>query len=65
VSLETKYVFVLAGFCVVLMIVGTFAAKVLSTSPPRVMRVVFPVIAGLTLAAFATLTYIARAHVKG
>jgi hypothetical protein len=65
VSLENKFVLVLAGYCVVLLIVGTVISKVLSTAPPRVMRVVFPVVAGITLGVFAALTYIARAHVKG
>jgi hypothetical protein len=65
VTTETKFVFVLAGFSVLLLIGGTAIAKVLSTAPPRVMRAVWPVVAALTGACFATLVYIARVHVKG
>jgi hypothetical protein len=65
VSTETKFVFVLAGFCVVLLVVGSLVAKVLASAPPRVMRAAWPVVAALTGACFATLVYIARVHVKG
>lgn len=62
---ETKFVFVLAGFSVLLLIVGTVVAKALSSAPPRVIRTVWPVAAALTGVCFATLVYIARVHVKG
>lgn len=62
---EDKFVLVLAGFSVFLLIAGTLVAKALSTAPPRVMRAVWPFAAGLTGACFATLVYIARVHVKG
>jgi hypothetical protein len=65
VSTETKFVFILAGFCVLLLIVGTVIAKVLSTAPPRVMRTVWPVVAVVTAICYATLVYVARIHVKG
>jgi hypothetical protein len=65
VSIETKFVFILAGFCVVLLIVGTIIAKWLSTAPPRVLRTVWPVVAVVTGACYATLVYVARVHVKG
>lgn len=62
---ETKFVLVLAGFCVLLLIAGTVVAKILSTAPPRVMRALWPVAAALTGACFAALVYVARVHVKG
>jgi hypothetical protein len=65
VDTETKFVFVLAGFSVLLLIVGTLIAKALSTAPPRVIRTVWPVVAALTGVCYATLVYIARVHVKG
>jgi hypothetical protein len=65
VSTEDKFVYILAGFCVLLLAVGTLIAKVLSTAPPRVMRAVWPVIALVTGVCYATLVYVARIHVKG
>jgi hypothetical protein len=65
VDTETKFVFILAGFCVLLLVGGTLIAKVLSTAPPRVMRSVWPVVAVVTAICYATLVYIARVHVKG
>jgi hypothetical protein len=65
VTTEDKFVLVLAGFSVLLLIAGTVVAKVLSTAPPRVIRTVWPVAAALTAAGYATLVYIARLHVKG
>lgn len=64
-SIETKWVLVLAAFCVVLLIVGTVIAKILSTAPPRVIRTVWPVVAALTGVCYAALVYAARVHVKG
>jgi protein-S-isoprenylcysteine O-methyltransferase Ste14 len=65
VTTETKFVYILAGFCVLLLVVGTVIAKKLSTAPPRVIRAVWPVVAALTGVCFATLVYIARLNVKG
>jgi hypothetical protein len=65
VTTESKFVLVLAGFSVLLLIVGTVIAKYLSTAPPRVVRTVWPVAAALTGACYATLVYVARVHVKG
>jgi hypothetical protein len=65
VTTEDKFVLVLAGFSVLLLIGGTVVAKVLSTAPPRVIRTVWPVVAALTAASYAALVYIARVHVKG
>jgi hypothetical protein len=62
---EDKWVLVLAGFSVILLAVGAGVAKLLSTAPPRVIRTVWPVAAALTGAAYATLVYVARVHVKG
>jgi hypothetical protein len=65
VTTEDKFVLVLAGFSILLLIIGTGVAKLLSTAPPRVIRTVWPVAAALTGACYATLVYIARVHVKG
>jgi hypothetical protein len=65
VTTETKFVLVLAGFSILLLMVGTLVARSLSTAPPRVIRTVWPVAAAVTGACFATLVYIARTHVKG
>jgi hypothetical protein len=65
VTIETKFVFVLAGFSVLLLIAGTLIAKALSTAPPRVIRTVWPIVAVVTGGCYATLVYIARVHVKG
>jgi hypothetical protein len=65
VTTETKFVFVLAGFSVLLLIAGTLFAKRLSSSPPRVIRTVWPIAAAITGACYATLVFIARSHVKG
>jgi hypothetical protein len=65
VTTEDKFVLVLAGFSVLLLIVGTGVAKVLSTAPPKVMRTVWPIAAALTGACYATLVYVARYNVKG
>lgn len=64
-DIETKFVFVLAGFSVLLLAVGTLISKKLSTAPPRVIRTVWPVVAAMTGVCFATLVYIARLNVKG
>jgi hypothetical protein len=65
VSTETKFVWVLAGFCALLLGVGTLVAKKLSTAPPRMIRTVWPIVAMLTGLCLATLVYIARLNVKG
>jgi hypothetical protein len=65
VDTETKFVFILAGFCVLLLAGGTLIAKYLSSAPPRVIRTVWPLVAALTGACFATLVYIARLNVRG
>lgn len=62
---ETKFVYLLSGFCVLLLVFGTLLASRLSSAPPRVIRTVWPVVAALTGVGFATLVYIARLHVKG
>ena len=62
---EDKFVIVMAVFSVTLLVVGVGVAKVLSTAPPRVMRTVWPVVAALTGALYATVVFIARANVKG
>jgi len=37
----------------------------LRTAPPRIVRIVFPIAAVVTMAAFATFVFIARVNVKG
>ena len=64
-STETKFVFVMAGLSLAILIVGTLVARKLSTAPPRVIRTVWPIVAALTGACYATVVYIARLHVKG
>jgi hypothetical protein len=65
VTTEDKFVFVMAGFSVLLLASGHFIAKALSTAPPKVMRAVWPVVAALTGAGYAAVVYIARYNVKG
>jgi hypothetical protein len=65
VTTEDKFAIGLGAFCVVLLVVGTYVAKVLSTAPPKVMRTMWPVAAALTGACFAAFVYIARYNVKG
>jgi hypothetical protein len=65
VTTEDKFVYITAGFCVIVLAGGTLIAKKLSTAPPRVIRTVWPVVAALTGVGFATLVYIARLNVKG
>lgn len=62
---EDKWVIALGVFSVLLLIVGTGVAKVLSGAPPRVVRTVWPIAAALTGAAYAALVYMARVNVKG
>jgi hypothetical protein len=65
VTTEDKFVIVIAVFSVALLIGGAGLAKVLSTAPPRVVRTVWPVVAAITGALYATIVYIARLNVKG
>jgi hypothetical protein len=65
VTTEDKFIYITAGFCVLVLAGGTLIAKKLSTAPPRVIRTVWPVVAALTGVGFATLVYIARLNVKG
>jgi hypothetical protein len=65
VTTETKFVLLLAGYSVLLLVGGTIVAKALSTAPPKVIRTVWPIAAVVTGICYATLVYIARTHVKG
>ncbi|HVX69655.1 MAG TPA: hypothetical protein VHA79_08205 [Mycobacteriales bacterium] len=62
---EDKFVFVMAGFSVLLLVVGHFISKILASAHPKVMRTVWPIAAALTGACYATIVYIARYNVKG
>jgi hypothetical protein len=65
VTIEDKFVIVMAVLSVTLLAVGTLISKVLSTAPPKVMRAWWPVAAALTGAAYAAVVYLARYKVKG
>jgi len=65
VTTEDKFVFVMAGFSVVLLVGGHFISKMLATAPPKIMRAVWPVVAALTGACYAAIVYTARYKVKG
>jgi hypothetical protein len=65
VDLEEQYAVGLGVLSVVLLIVGVGVGLFLRTAPPRIVRIVFPVAALATLAAFATFVFIARVNVKG
>jgi hypothetical protein len=65
VTTETKFVLVLAGFSVLLLIGGSLFARRLASAPPRVIRTVWPLAAAATGACYAALVFIARSHVKG
>lgn len=62
---EDKFVIVLAVFSVLLLIIGTLVSKRLAGAPPRVIRVLWPLVAVVTAALYATLVFIARTNVKG
>ncbi len=62
---EDKFVIVMAVFSVSLLAAGVGIAKVLSTAPAKVVRTMWPVVAALTGALYATIVFIARANVKG
>jgi len=65
VDLEEKYAIGLGVLSIVLLIVGTLLGRALANAPARVTRVVFPIAAICTLAAFGIFVVIARIHVKG
>lgn len=62
---EDKFVIALAVFSILLLIVGTGVAKLLSSAPPKVIRTFWPVVAALTGAGYAAFVFIARTNVKG
>lgn len=64
-DLEEQYAVALGALSVILLIVGVGVGRYLRTAPARIVRIVFPIAAVATLASFATLVWIARAHVKG
>jgi hypothetical protein len=65
VDLEEKYAVGLGVLSVMLLIAGVGVGLFLRTAPPRIVRIVFPLAALATLAAFATFVFIARVNVKG
>lgn len=62
---EDKFVFVVAGFSLLLLVGGHFISKALASAPPKAMRAVWPVVAALTGACYAAIVYAARYNVKG
>lgn len=65
VDLEEQYAVALAVLSVILLIVGVGVGRYFRTAPARIVRIVFPIAALATLASYATIVWIARAHVKG
>jgi hypothetical protein len=65
VTLEEQFAVGLAGLSVALLLIGVGAGRYLRDAPPKIVRVVFPIMAMFTLACFAIYVFVARAHVKG
>jgi hypothetical protein len=65
VDLEEKYAVALGVLSVILLIAGALVGRYFRTAPPRIVRVVFPVAAVVTLACYAIFVFIARLDVKG
>jgi len=65
VDLEEQYAVGLGVLSVLLLIIGVGVGLYLRTAPPRIVRIVFPIAAVVTMAAFATFVFIARVNVKG
>jgi hypothetical protein len=59
---EDKYAIALGVVCVVLLAVGALGARRLATASPRIVRLVFPIVALSTFAVFAAFVLIARAN---
>ena len=64
-DLEEKYAVALGVLSVVVLIAGWVLGLYFRTAPPRIVRVVFPIAAVLTLAAFGAFVMVARYNVKG
>ena len=64
-DLEEKYAVALGVLSVVLWGGGWLLGLYFRTAPARIVRVVFPIAAVLTLGAFAVFVWVARVHVKG
>jgi hypothetical protein len=65
VDLEEKYAIALGVLSILLWAAGWALGLYFRTAPARIVRVVFPIAAVLTLAMFGTFVIIARSHVKG
>lgn len=61
---EDKYAIALGVLCVVLLVVGTIAARSMSRMNPRALRIVWPVVAMGTAAVFAVFVFIARTNAR-
>ncbi len=59
-SIEDKYAIALAVLCVGLLLFGTIGARFLSRATPRIVRIVWPVVALTTGLTFAVFVFIAR-----
>lgn len=64
-KLEEKWAIGLAVLSIALLVIGVVAGRALSRAPARVTRTVFPIVALLTLAAYAVFVFVARLNVKG
>jgi len=65
VDLEEKYAVALGVLSIVILGAGWLLGLYFRTAPPRIVRVVFPIAALLTLGAFAAFVMVARYNVKG
>ena len=59
-SVEDKYAVALGVISVLLLVAGTLGARVLSQASPRIIRIVWPIVAVVTLGVFGTFVFIAR-----
>ena len=64
-DLEEKYAIGLGVLSVVLWGAGWLLGLYFRTAPARIVRVVFPIAALVTLGCFAVFVWVARVHVKG
>lgn len=64
-KLEEKWAIGLAALSIALLVIGVVVGRALSHAPARVTRTVFPIVALLTLAAYAVFVFVARLNVKG